>query len=235
MAIFDIIETSETTATLTSSYHNSYSYKLDLRAHVPTEYDTITHIYFEYPEHLASITLELGNQWLSFDKDTIDDLKNLPLYLTAGKYNNFGLCFIYDKSWVESLEEFVYEDEYKEVEEMGDEVTIYDGYDYHTGNIVQTRMVATGNQVKKVTKGVDVVIPTLQLHVKQTLIDAPFSVPVRQKLDLKKVWKNQKFSYEEYKKILKKKHDWKEIDEHTGYVMNEIRYISGLVGLKYTF
>jgi hypothetical protein len=187
--------------------------------------------------------LEIGGHRIKIDKDDFKkEWKTLPLHLSEAKYSAFTLVLVYDKAWIESQEEYVYEDEYQEIEEIdeGEEYTIFDGYDYRTGAVVYTKTVPTGKQVKKIIKGVDVVIPNLTLKVvKQAPTNQPFEVPFRYKIDLKKLREdsrnNKKIIYEDYKQRLVENNGLVEIDEDTGYITNKIRYTFGMAGLVYSF
>lgn len=224
-----LIEIPESQVEITTDSHTMCRHNINLRTVVNKNYDVITGMEFEIPENITRVGLELMNQRVFFDIDMVDDLKKLPLYLSSCEYAEVRLFFEYDKSWVESNQEYIYVNEYKEVEELGEEVTIFDGYEYHTGKIVNRDIVATGNKIKKITKGVMVTIPKVILNVtKQTPRPPPFSVPIRQKINITNL-------SESGRQNLKNNLGLIEIDEKTGYITNEIRYISGLIGLWYTF
>lgn len=239
---YEIIKTDEKFVTLSSQSISTYWYKINLRNEIPKEYDIIEGMDFEFPEHLDYMFLEIGGHRIKIDKDDFKkEISTLPLYLSEAKCAEFHLVLVYDKAWIESQEEYVYEDEYKEIEEIDEDehCTVFDGYYYHTGVVVHTNIVPTGKQVKKIIKGVDVVIPNLILKVvKQAPTNLPFEMPFRYKIDLKKIREDNRVKnliYEDYKQRLVENYGLVEIDEDTGYITNKLRYISGLAGLMYTF
>ena len=222
-----------------SSSFKSYRHYIDLIAEIPEGYD-IKGTDFEYPDNLSSVLLELNGATVPFDITYLDEecfgmLKDFPIYLTSSKYTSIKLVFVYNKKWVESQEEFVYVNEYKEIEEKGEEnVTIFDGHEYHTGTVIHKNMVPTGNTVKKVTRGVDVTIPKITfILTEKEQRNNPFAIPFKQKIHLKNF--DDKKYYEKYKRNLIENYGFEEIDEDRGYITNEMRYIHGHVGVKYDF
>lgn len=192
----------------------------------------ITGIHMDFPDNLKHIVISFADQSIIFDKDMQEYMKTFPIYLTLCSYLYINISFIYDDDWFNSNIEFVSVKEYKEVDEYSDEkVTIWDGYEYHTGYIVtETKMVPTGNIVSKVTKGVEVTLPEIRFDVAKIEHNKKaLSHPVKQKFKL------SDDIPPEYKKRLFEKYNLTLIDEKTGYIENKLIYNSGLISLYYRF
>lgn len=213
-----------------------------LRKEIPNGYDIAGIHIDEFPENLKYIIIEFGgvHSNIKFDSDMIDYMKSFPFYLTLCENFNVNMKFVYDEKWFESNQEYIMEDEYIDVEELGDEVTIFDGNEYHTGQIVNNYKKPTGKKVRKVTKGPDVIIPKVTFDIVLSIKDKSIAMEqiVKQKLDLRSL--RREIGSEEklnifINDVLKVKHNFKEIDENTCYIDNIVRYFKGFVGLAYSF
>ena len=134
---------------LTTKFHNSHCHKINLRTIIPDEYDMIQRIVFEFPEQVESVRLILGNYSLYYDRDNIHELEKLPIFLSACKSANVYLAFMYDKEWIQTQQTYTYEDDMDEIEEFGDEdIEIFDGNMYHTGNKCMLERFPTANRYR---------------------------------------------------------------------------------------
>lgn len=192
----------------------------------------ITGIHMEFPDNLKHIVIKFGNNCIFFDKDMQEYIKTFPIYLTLCKYINIYISFIYHDDWFDQNIEYEEVKEYKEVEEYSEEeVTIWDGDEYHTGKIVLgTKMEETGKIIRKITKGAEVVLPEIRFDIAK--IEHKASCVrhiVRQKIILKDTITG------EYKNKLVKNHNMALIDDNTAYIDNEIIYMSNIMSLYYIF
>jgi hypothetical protein len=140
--------------------------KIKLRDYIPPEYD-ITGIHIDFPENLKNIQIEMGGccQNIIFYSDMTEYMKTFPFYLTLCKYIEIYIVFVYDEKFVDSQIKYEMVDEYIEKEKHGEEVTIYDGYDYHTGNIVTIQKILTGNKVPIVVQGLEINTPIVKIDI----------------------------------------------------------------------
>lgn len=197
---------------------------------VPENHDVIG-IDLRVLEHLDTLRIWMGGQLVAtFDKHTFPNLTNFPLYLTKSYYYYTHIEFVFDKKWLLDREEFEMVDEYREVEEYGDMEEVFDGYEYHIGQVVMRRKILTGNTVKRITGKVEVEVPTLQFKLIPAERGGPDTtiVPIRERVYLP--------NYDDdTKEVMASKHDLEILDGTTGYITNYIRYCKGLAGLQYSW
>lgn len=226
------VELKSETVVLTSE-NNKYTICLNKenKRVIPRDHD-VSGIFIEFPPHLVEVRVIIGNSHVAvFDRDMQTDLSTFPLYLTLSKYMYTELELVYDKEWLLGQEEHTFVDEYVEEEELGDEATIWDGYEYHEGRTVMRRQVPTGKQVRKITKGVSVALPTIVFNIKyrcdENANHVYVDIPVKQKIKLADL-------DSDYKEKLIQTHDMKVFGQY-GIVKNYIRYGGGTAGLKIIF
>lgn len=194
---------------------------------IPINYD-ISGIDFTFPNELKEVRIYIGKQLIAeFDHDTKDQLSNFPLYLSLCRYMYTEFEFVYCETWLAENEQYVFEDEYTEIEEYGDEMEVFDGDEYHYGRAVYRKNVPTGGTVRKIVKGVTVAIPSITFHIVENDGTLSRIVPVPQKLKLADL-------DDEYKQILISKYDMKVYNDY-GIVMNKLRYAGNMAGLMYVF
>lgn len=188
----------------------------------------IVGIHVEFPDNLKYIVIIIGQTHLIYDKHMQEYLKTLPIYLTLCKYFEVYISFIYDDEWFEKNIEFVEFKEYEEEDEYGDEVTIWDGYEYYTGNIVLGKIKKeTGKMLRKITRGAEVTLPEIRFDISNVKHKNDYIThPIRQRITI--IDKN-------YMDRLIKSDNLTMIDENSGYIDNKIVYYHGFGSLYYSF
>lgn len=204
-------------------YFNRYDYSI-----IPLKHD-ITGISLEFPDILKQVRVYIGNNCIAiFDRDMKDDLAKFPIYLTLATYMYTDIELVYDKKWLEQNEGYAYEDEYIEAIEYGDDIEIYDGYDYQFGKKVIRKKVPSGKQTRTITKSVELRAPQITVGIAYNESREKKLVSVKQKIDLSTV-------DGAYMHRLISNHNMRIINDHYGYVNNVIYYTGEIAGLKYSF
>ena len=219
--------------TVLTSENNKYTICLneEYERIIPIEHD-VSGIIIEFPPQLLEVCVLFGKSRVAiFDRDMRTDLSTFPLYLTLSQYIYTELELVFDKEWLMGQEEYTYVDEYVEEETLGDEVVIWDGHEYREGRTVMRRQVPTGKQVRTITKGVSVTVPTIVFNVEHRNdsngVPNYVDVPVKQKLDLVDL-------DSDYKERLIQQHNMKVMGNY-GIVTNYIRYSGGMAGLTMVY
>lgn len=200
---------------------------------VPRGYD-IASIHMDFPknEGLMKVQVVIGGDHsvVATLHPSRPQLATFPVYMSKAKYMYTDLVFVYEREWVKSREQYTMVDEYTEEVTYGDEeVEIYDGYEYHTGQVVRRKAVPTGRKVREVTRGAMVTIPEVRIGIQESTGEDPIEVEMRHEIDLKNVdaerraWLTSKYNLEV------------DDDASTGVVDNRVRYHQGMAGLAYTF
>jgi hypothetical protein len=198
---------------------------------IPEGYD-IHDTCIELPSEVDAFRLLFGGQVVAtFTKDNLQDLRNFPIYLTKATYHVACIQLVYNKDFLMQHEEYSLVDEMVEEEEYGEYVEIFDGCEYHEGQVVQRVKVPTGNKVREITQKVEVDLPKITFMVRPSEKTQYhyIEVPVRQKVQIHKGEK-QRFTKEYHLQVVS------ESDHYiTGYVTNYIMYRQNLAGLRYNF
>lgn len=210
-------------------YINNSGYLSEIKRLVPEGLD-IRGMFMDFPEGLQEVRIILGGYKIAiFTKDMKDDMENFPIYLTLSKYQVCSIELVYSSKWLEEREEFEMVDEYIDNIEYGDEVEIFDGYEYRIGNLVKKNRVLSGFKQRIVTKRVDVMFPEIRIIVGKNQHDgSKAQVSVRERIDLTGI-------DDDYKNRLLKKHNMVIVDNKVGYVTNIVYYTHNMAGLMYTF
>lgn len=194
---------------------------------IPNNYD-ITSMCLSFPDELKEVYIIIGNQSVAFfDKELEKELQEFPIYLSLCKNMIVYLKLVYYENFIKEKEEFIYEDEYKEIEIYGEEQEFFDGNEYYWGSPVLRKNEPTGNKIRKVINGVIVNIPEIIFIIEKRKKYEIIETPVYQKISLQNTDNT-------YMELLKTKYNLK-IRNGYGIVTNSLRYISNLAGLKYSF
>lgn len=205
----------------------------NLRDIIPAHHN-IRAIRTTFDENIKSIKIRIGD--ISIDFVDAEKLAALPVYLTLCKYVNVEIIIIYDTDYIAGLMEYEMVDETIEETEYSDDiVTIFDGFDYHTGNIVTTKEVPTGNKIKRATRGAIITSPELSFDLFDVATPAPTEPYIhkfRQRIKISGGGDDA-----DYIKLLEEKYGLIRCDDDLsfGYIDNELIYHSGLAGLRYYF
>lgn len=203
--------------------------KINLREHIPDEYD-ITGIHMEFPENLKNIKISFGNNSIIFDKDMTEYMKTFPFYLTLCKYLNVNMYFIYDNDWIDSNIEYEMVDEYIEEDDLGEEATIWNGYEYYTGELVMgTKKVPTGKKVRNILKGVEIKTPKIIFDIEKINHNTDsVTQKIRQNIDISVI-------REDYIENLIKNFNLITMENGNSYIDNKIIYNCGFANVFYNF
>ena len=215
-----------------SSIHNIHTINLakDWDRLIPEGYD-IQDTCIDLPSEVDAFRLLFGGQVVAtFTRDNIHDLRNFPIYLSKAKYHVACIQLVYNKNFLMEHENYIMVDEMAEEVQYEEYVEIFDGYDYHFGQVVNRVKVPTGNKIREITKEVDVDLPNITFVLCTSKdADGSIEVPVRQKVQLYKC-DRERFT---------EKYNLQVISENeyhiTGYVTNYIMYRDNLAGLMYVF
>ena len=202
----------------------------NLRDIIPAHHN-IRAIRMTFDENIKRVKIRIGDIGINFHKP--EKLAVFPIYLTLCKYVNVFFDIEYDADFIAGLMEYEMVDETIEEEEYSEDVvTVFDGYDYHTGNIVTTKEVPTGNKIKRVTRGATIISPEIKIDLFQ-LNAAPAST----KPYIHKFRQRIKISGDGADAGAGEGYGLTrcEDDPQFGYVDNELIYHSGLAGLRYHF
>lgn len=209
-------------------YTTNNKIAFDLRQIIPKNHDIIG-IHMNFTDNIKTIKIKTVNGSITFDKDMKEYMETFHFYLTLCKYINVDLVVEYDKDYIESLIEYEMVDEYIDIEEYGDEVTIFDGYDYHQGKIVKTKTVPTGNQIKNIKRGAFITLPELIFSTQEIEHkNTDLTYKIKHKIKLQGC-------DNEYIKKLETQHNLQKINDKWGYVDSYIYYTANIIGFKYHF
>lgn len=204
--------------------------RINLREIIPDHYD-ITGIHIDFPHNLKHIVIEIGGiNSIVFDKDMTEYMKTFPIYLTLCKYMDVMISFIYDTNWIDSNTEYEILDEYTKQDVLGKEVTIWDGYEYHKGEIVlESKNIPTGKHIRKVTKSIEVLTPTIIFDIEEINYNmTSLSQNIIQKIDISNISNDDK-------KRLIEQFNLNIIGTGIGYIDNKILYRNGMAKLYYNY
>lgn len=213
-----------------TSNNPSHTITLNSDLIIPKNND-ITNIFLSFPDELKEIFIIIGNQTVAFfDRELETELQSFHIYISLCKYLNVELKLVYYDNFIKEREEFIYEDEYNEIESFGEKQEFFDGNEYCWGRPVLRKKEPTGKKIRKVINGVIVNIPEIMFIIKErdlNINNEIIETSVYQKISLKNIDNT-------YMEILKSKHNFK-IRNGYGVVNNKLRYMSNLAGLKYSF
>jgi hypothetical protein len=122
--------------------------------------------------------------WAKFDRASFGEVEKMPVLLSRIDYVPVNIMLRCNAEYLMQHEQYVMEDEFRTVEELGDdEVEIDNGGSRHIGKIVTRVRVPTGRQVRKVTCPVDVEVPEIVLHLCYKHLKVPYKT-LRERYDV---------------------------------------------------
>lgn len=163
---------------------------------IPQKHDVTAISLKKIPEGLEAIEIYIGEQKI-FEIDNLQPDINLLdniLPLSKSYYMVTKLGFRFNKEYLDNNIKFEWIYETKDVEDISDtEIEIYDGLNYHKGNIVHRKRITTGNKIKHFIKFA-IELPDLTIHTVESTKDSKESyvMPIWQKI---KVFPNDNKTY----------------------------------------
>jgi len=191
----------------------------DRKRIIPLTHD-IESIEMTIPYDIVQINAVIFGRAIPIYRKGDTAITHFPIYTSLLKYAHVGIQFIFnDEHWSPiTLTKSV-----EEIDET-EETTVFDGYDYYTGNVVRYKLVEYEGKIKTVT------IPQILFKLvpgkeedKQNNIRVPFRELITH-ID------------PDYKlRLEKSKYNLTMVNETSGYVTNYLSYRDGLAGVENVF